>query len=299
MHPILFEIPRIEFGSWVIGPIPVRMYGLMIGIGFLLGIWLASRRAKKEGIDPERILDMGVYLLLAAIIGSRLLYVIVNIREFRPNPLEIFAIWKGGLVFYGGLIGAVATGIWYVQKHALPLWKTGDIFAPYIALGHMFGRFGCFFAGCCYGAPCNTSSCITFTDSRSLAPLGIPLYPTQLFEAGGEFLNFLLLTTLYRYRKFDGQVFWLYPALYAILRFIVEFFRGDEARGVWFGGVISTSQIIAILMFAVSLFMLWWLGKKQVQTPAESTSASAARTRVDAAVKGKTGPKAGDKRSKS
>ena len=266
MHPILFEIPRIEFGNWVIGPIPIRMYGLMIGIGFLLGIWLASRKAKQEGIDAERILDMGVYLLLAAIIGSRLLYVIVNIHEFRPNPLEIFAIWKGGLVFYGGLIAAVATGIWYVQKHALPLWKTGDIFAPYIALGHMFGRFGCFFAGCCYGAPCHTSTCITFTDSHSLAPLGVPLYPTQLFEAGGEFLNFLLLVTLYRHRKFDGQIFWLYPALYSILRFVVEFFRGDAARGVWFGGVLSTSQIIAILMFLASLGMLWRLGRRAQQS---------------------------------
>ena len=266
MHPILFEIPRIEFGDWVIGPIPIRMYGLMIGIGFLLGIWLASRKAKQEGIDAERILDMGVYLLLAAIIGSRLLYVIVNIHEFRPNPLEIFAIWKGGLVFYGGLIAAVATGIWYVQKHALPLWKTGDIFAPYIALGHMFGRFGCFFAGCCYGAPCHTSTCITFTDSHSLAPLGVPLYPTQLFEAGGEFLNFLLLVTLYRHRKFDGQIFWLYPALYSILRFVVEFFRGDAARGVWFGGVLSTSQIIAILMFLASLGMLWRLGRRAQQS---------------------------------
>ena len=125
----------------------------------------------------------------------------------------------------------------------------------------MFGRFGCFFAGCCYGAPCSSGVCITFADPHSLAPLGVPLYPTQLFEAGGELMNFLLLLMLYRHRKFDGQVFWLYPALYSILRFVVEFFRGDAARGVWFGGVISTSQIIAVLMFCGSLAMLWWLGR--------------------------------------
>jgi phosphatidylglycerol:prolipoprotein diacylglycerol transferase len=280
MHPILFEIPKIDLGAWTIGPIPIRMYGLMIGIGFLLSLWLASRKAKQEGINPERILDMGVYLLLAAIIGSRLLYVIVNIQEFRPNPLEIFAIWKGGLVFYGGLIAAVATGIWYVQKHALPLWKTGDIFAPYIALGHMFGRFGCFFAGCCYGSPGTGPVCITFTDPHALAPLGVSLYPTQLFEAGGEFLNFLLLATLYRHRKFDGQIFWLYPALYAILRFVVEFFRGDAARGIWFGGVISTSQIIAVLMFLASLFMLWQLGRKN-QAKAEAAAKAKIETKVE------------------
>lgn len=264
MHPILFEIPRIDLGGWTIGPIPIRLYGLMIGIGFLLGVWLAARRAKKEGLDPERILDMGIYLLLAAIVGSRLLYVIVNAGEFRRNWLEIFAIWKGGLVFYGGLIGAVAVGIWYIRRYRLPLWKTGDIFAPYIALGHMFGRFGCFFAGCCYGAPTASALGITFSDPRSLAPLGISLYPTQLFEAGGEFMTFLLLLTLYRHRKFDGQVFWLYPALYSMLRFVVEFFRGDAARGVWFNGVISTSQIIAILMFCGSLVMLWFLGRRSM-----------------------------------
>ena len=152
MHPILFEIPKIDLGAWTIGPIPIRLYGLMIGIGFLINLWLASRQAKKEGISPDRILDMGVYLLLAAIIGSRLFYVLVNIGEFQRNWMDVFAIWKGGLVFYGGLIGAVGAGVWYVRKHDLPVWKTADILAPYIALGHVFGRFGCFFAGCCYGA---------------------------------------------------------------------------------------------------------------------------------------------------
>jgi phosphatidylglycerol:prolipoprotein diacylglycerol transferase len=262
MHPILFEIPKIDLGNWTIGPIPIRMYGLMIGIGFLVAVWLASRRAKKEGIDPERILDMGVYLLLAAIVGSRTFYVLVNLQEFQRNWLDVFAIWKGGLVFYGGLIGAVAAGIWYMRKHDLPVWKTADILAPYIALGHMFGRFGCFFAGCCYGAPCHTSVGITFTDTHSLAPLGVSLYPTQLFEAGGEFANFLMLLVVYRFRKFDGQVFWLYPVLYSILRFIVEIFRGDTARGVYFGGAVSTSQLVSIGMFALSLFMLWRLHRK-------------------------------------
>jgi phosphatidylglycerol:prolipoprotein diacylglycerol transferase len=261
MHPILFEIPKIEIGSWVIGPIPIRLYGLMIGIGFLLSVWLASRRAKKEGVDPDRILDMGVYLLLAAIIGSRFLYVLTNLGEFARNPLDAFAIWKGGLVFYGGLLAAIPVGMWYVRKHKLPFWKTGDIVAPYIPLGHAFGRLGCFFAGCCFGDPCSGPLCIVFSDPRSLAPLGVPLYPTQLMEAGGEFMNFLLLLFVYPRRKFDGQIFWLYPVFYAVLRFTVEFFRGDTARGLYFGGVVSTSQIIAIGMFVVSLVMLWRLGK--------------------------------------
>lgn len=248
MHPILFEIPKIDLGNWVIGPIPIRMYGLMIGLGFLISIGLAARRAKKEGINPELILDMGVYLLLAAIVGSRILYVLTTPQEFTRNPLEMFAIWKGGLVFYGGLLAAVPVGIWYVKKHALPVWKTADIMAPSIALAHVFGRLGCFFAGCCYGAPCSGPACITFSDPHSLAPLGIPLFPTQLMESAGEFLIFGLLLALWRYRRFDGQLFALYLIFYAILRFIIEFFRGDVARGVYFGGMISTSQIIAILI---------------------------------------------------
>ena len=263
MHPILFEIPRIDLGDWVIGPIPIRMYGLMIGLGFLLGITLASRRAKKEGIDPERILDMGVYLLLAAIVGSRLLYVLTTLPEFAGNPLDVFAIWKGGLVFYGGLLAAVPTGIWYVRKHNLPVWQTADIMAPSIALAHAFGRLGCFFAGCCYGAPCTGPACITFTDVHSLAPLGIPLVPTQLMESGGEFLIFALLLLTVRFKRFDGQIFGLYLVLYAVLRFIMEFFRGDAVRGLYFNGLVSTSQIIAVLIIIAASAGMWVGWKKR------------------------------------
>ena len=260
MHPILFEIPRIDLGAWVIGPIPIRLYGLMIGIGFLLGITLAARRAKKEGINPELILDMGVYLLLAAIIGSRALYVLTTMQEFTRNPLGVFAIWKGGLVFYGGLLAAVPVGIWYVKRHGLPVWKTADIVAPSIALGHAFGRLGCFFAGCCYGAPCTGPACVTFTDMHSLAPLGIPLFPTQLMESAGEFFIFGLLLLLIRFKRFDGQIFGFYLVFYAVLRFIIEFFRGDAVRGVYFGGLISTSQTIAIaiaLSAGIAIAMKW------------------------------------------
>jgi phosphatidylglycerol:prolipoprotein diacylglycerol transferase len=261
MHPILFEIPRIVIGQFAIGPFPIRMYGLMIGTGFLLSIYLASRRAKKEGLDPDRILDMGVYLILSAIIGSRILYVLTTLQEFREHPLDAFAIWKGGLVFFGGLLAAIPVCIWYVRRHNLPVWKTADIMAPYIALGHAFGRLGCFFAGCCYGSVCNLPIGVTYHDPNSLAPLGVPLYPTQLMESGGEFLIFGVLILLRRSKKFDGQLFWSYPIFYSVLRFINEFFRGDAIRGLYFGGLVSTSQIIAVFMFGLSLIMLWKIGK--------------------------------------
>jgi phosphatidylglycerol---prolipoprotein diacylglyceryl transferase len=259
MHPILFEIPRLEFLNWVIGPIPIRLYGLMIGLGFIFGIIIAARQAKKEGVSPDRVLDLGVYMLLTAIVGSRLLFVLTNLREFADKPLEAFALWKGGLVFYGGLLAAVPVGIWYVRRHGLPVWKTADIMAPSIALGQAFGRLGCFFAGCCFGAPCSGPVCITFSDPHSLAPLGVPLFPTQLMESAGSLLIFGALLLLRRAKKFDGQIFWLYALLYAVMRFLIEFFRGDAVRGLYFGDSISTSQIIAIGMFLLSGVMIWRL----------------------------------------
>ncbi len=259
MHPILFEIPRIEFLSWTIGPIPIRLYGLMIGLGFIIGIFLAARQAKKEGMNPDRILDLGVYLLLTAIVGSRVLFVLTDLRAFVERPFEAFALWKGGLVFYGGLLAAVPVGIWYVKRHKLPVWRTADIMAPSIALGQAFGRLGCFSAGCCYGAPAVGWLSVVFTDPQSLAPLGVPLYPTQLMEATGNLLIFGSLLFLRRSKKFDGQIFWLYVLAYAVLRFIIEFFRGDAIRGLYFGGLISTSQIIALGMFVLSGCMVWRL----------------------------------------
>jgi phosphatidylglycerol:prolipoprotein diacylglycerol transferase len=265
MHPILFEIPRIEFLNWIIGPIPIRLYGLMIGLGFIIGIFLAAHQAKKEGVNPDRVLDLGVYMLLTALVGSRLLFVLTDLREFAARPLDAFALWKGGLVFYGGLLAAVPVGIWYLKKHRLPVWKTADIMAPSIALGQTFGRLGCFSAGCCYGAPASGPLSVIFTDPRSLAPLGVPLFPTQLMEATGSLVIFCALLLLRRSKKFDGQLFWLYVLFYAVLRFIIEIFRGDAIRGLYFGNTISTSQIIAIGMFLLAGVMIWRLSKKPVQ----------------------------------
>ncbi len=263
MHPILFEIPQIEFLDWVIGPIPIRLYGLMIGIGFIIGVYLAARQAKKEGVNPDRVVDLGVYMLLTALVGSRLLFVLTNLQHFAANPYEAFAIWKGGLVFYGGVLSAVPVGIWYMKRHRLPVWKTADIMAPSVSLGHVFGRLGCFFAGCCYGAPCSGPLCITFHDPHSQAPLGVSLYPTQLMEASGELLVFTALLLVRRSKAFDGQLFWLYALLYATLRFIIELFRGDAVRGLYFGNAVSTSQIIALGMFMLSGFMMWRLRTKK------------------------------------
>ena len=253
MHPILFRI----------GPLTIHTYGLLLAIAFLSGISLAVRQAKVEGEDPQKIFDLCFYLVVAAILGSRLLFVVLNYRFYLDNPLHIFKLWKGGLVFYGGLLGALAVGSWYMKRHKLPLWKLTDILAPSIALGQTIGRLGCFTAGCCYGKPANAAWAVTFSDLNCLAPTGIPLHPVQLYSSAAALVVFLLLLLIYRLHRFRGQVFWSYVVLYSVSRFILEFWRGDE-RGFTnlLGYTLSTSQLIACLAFIAGITMLFLLRKR-------------------------------------
>lgn len=253
MHPILFRF----------GPLTIHTYGFLVAAGFLLGLALAVNQAKKQQIAPDKIIDLGFYMLLAAIAGSRIFFVIINAGFYLKNPVAIFKIWEGGLVFYGGVLLALPTAIWYVKKNRLGIWSTADVFAPSAAIGHAFGRIGCFSAGCCYGKPApGIPWAVTFSDPESLAQIGMPLHPTQLYESAGEFINFLILITLRKHQSFKGQLFWTYLLLYSVLRFIVEFFRGDEARGFLLGSI-SISQGISVLMFLGALAGLVVFRKKK------------------------------------
>jgi len=243
MHPVLFRL----------GPITVHTYGFLVAIGFIIGLYVALIQAKKENIPQNKILDLGFYILLAAIAGSRLFFVLLNTGYYVKNPLDIFKIWQGGLVFYGGVLIAVPTAVWYVKKHALGVWRTADIFAPSIAIGHVFGRLGCFSAGCCYGKVAETLPWgVIFTDPECLAPTNVPLHPTQLYESGGELINFLILIVLRKYKSFDGQLFTSYILIYSVLRFFVEFFRGDIERGFIMTNL-SVSQGISVMLFFVAI----------------------------------------------
>jgi phosphatidylglycerol:prolipoprotein diacylglycerol transferase len=251
MHPILFRI-----GSW-----PVYSYGVLLALAYLAGLQLAVVRARRAGLDGAKVMDLGIYLIIAALIGAKLMLVAVDFDYFRSQPAEILSLVRAGGVFYGGLIAAFVVALWLVRRYQLPLWTTGDLIAPGIALGHIVGRFGCLLAGCCYGRPTGVAWAITFSDPVAAAnvgtPLQIPLHPTQLYDAGAEALILaLLLLTERRGRPFPGRTLWLYMLLYAISRFIIEFYRGDE-RGVVFG--MSTSQFVSLIIVPVSLFMLWRL----------------------------------------
>ena len=257
MHPILLKIPL--FGLFGHDFIPIYSYGVMVAAGFLFGSWYVSAQAKKSGEDPAKALDLVFYILIASIFGSRLLYILTTDWELLfKNPLAIFKIWEGGLVFYGGFIASLLAAIWYFKKHRLPAWKYCDFFAPAVALGHALGRQGCFLAGCCYGKALldKTWYSVVFPAGvDSLAPPGIPLYPTQLMESAGEFFIFLGLNSVLKRKKFDGQVICLYMIIYAILRFSLEFVRGDFDRGFVFGTGLSTSQFIAAILFAMGTIL--------------------------------------------
>jgi phosphatidylglycerol:prolipoprotein diacylglycerol transferase len=257
----------------------VYSYGVLLAISYLLGLWFAMRRARAWGLDANRVLDLGIYIIIAALIGAKLLLLVVDYDQFRRSPADLLSLARSGGVFYGGLILAVLVAFWYVHKHRLPLWTTCDVFAPGIALGHVTGRLGCLAAGCCYGRPTTLPWGITFTNPLAAAnvgtPLGIPLHPTQIYEAGAELLILVvLLATEKRGRPFPGRTFWAYMFLYAVSRYIIENFRGDP-RGTVFG-IFSTSQFISLLLAPLSLVMLVWLAKTAPPAPKEARRRKAA-----------------------
>jgi phosphatidylglycerol---prolipoprotein diacylglyceryl transferase len=266
MYPRLFEL----------GPITVYTYGVLLAAAYLLGLQLARIRARKRGLDQNRILDLGIYIIISALIGAKLLLLITDFKTFTDNPRELLTLARSGGVFYGGLILAVAVALWYIRRIGLPLWTTCDVFAPGIALGHVVGRFGCLFAGCCFGKPTTKPWGITFTDPFAAAnvgtPLGVPLHPTQLYEAGAELIILLLLLATERKgRPFAGRTFWLYMLLYAISRFVIEFYRGDERGTV---GMFSTSQFISIVLAPLAICMLVYLSRHEAPEPKRARKAA-------------------------
>ena len=255
MHPIL-----IEFGFL---NLKIFTYGLLVATGFFSGILLAAHLGKQEGLDQKKILDLCFYLVIAALVGGRTLYIIVEHRYFLANPLEVLKFWKGGLVFYGGLLGAGLTAWYYLSKHKIPLWQVADILAPSLALGQAVGRWGCFFAGCCYGIRTDVPWAVIFTDPKSLAPLNVALHPTQIYLSLNQLIIFGILMWLRKRKTYDGQVFWVFGILYSIGRFIIEFFRGDD-RGYALPGMLSTSQFIGIFVLVFSIYMLVRLNKPKL-----------------------------------
>ena len=265
MHPTAFNL----------GSLHVTWYGVMVALGFIAGLWTASRRALRSGVAAESVVDLGPWLILGAIAGARALYVVSYWKESfgGGSAWEVFAVWNGGLVYYGGLIGATLAGVLYLRLKKLRFWKVADVLAPSIALGCVFGRIGCLLNGCCYGRVCHLPWAIRFP-AKSLACDGqvadglldanaaqsLPVHPTQIYDSLLNLCLYAALAWLYRRKKFDGQVFSAYFVGYALLRSFVELFRGDyPARQHYLGGWATPAHLVSIVALVAGLALLWAL----------------------------------------
>ena len=246
MHPDLFSI----------GPLTIHTYGLFVAVGFAVALLVTIKIGKARGLESPQIMDMGFIIILCAIIGSRLGYVLLNISHYVHHPLDFFKIWEGGLVFSGGLVFVVLVMSWYFKHHNLPYWKTADLWAPGIAIGQAIGRIGCFMAGCCYGPPTDVKWCVVFTHPQSLAPLNVCLHPTQLYSSLAGFITFAVLMLLTAKKRFDGQIFIWYIILHSSTRLFIERFRGDD-RGLIPGTEMSITQLTTLFLLIAAVVTLF------------------------------------------
>jgi phosphatidylglycerol:prolipoprotein diacylglycerol transferase len=253
MFPELFRI----------GNFPINTYGVFLALAFLCAILIAVRLAARDGLPKEKIYDLSLWMLLASLIGSKVLMFFTE-PEYRDHPLQLISLdfLRSGGVFYGGLIGAVLTGYFLMRRYDLPWWKTADACAPGIAVGNFFGRLGCFSAGCCWGKPTTLPWGLKFTElghEITGVPIDVPLHPTQLYESFSMFIVFFFLLWLHKHKRFSGQVILFYALLYSIIRFLIEFLR-DDPRGDVFGLTtrtgLSTSQLISIIIGLGALVLL-------------------------------------------
>jgi len=247
-----------------LGTITIHSYGLFLAAAFIISLWITGRNGRKAGIDTDTVWNMGLIVLFSALLGSKVFLLVADFSYYRENPYQIFSLstFQSNASWYGGLCAAFCAAVCFVWKKRIPPVRIADSAAPGIALGQAIAGAGCFFAGCCYGALTNMPWGIVFSDPYASqnhgTPLHIPLHPTQLYEAAGAFALFLFLMYRLSRKSTPGIVILQYLGFYAALRFVVEFFRGDE-RGFVLYGLLSTSQMIALLTFigsaAVYLFL--------------------------------------------
>ncbi len=249
MHPLLFQL----------GPIPIHTYGFLIAIGFLVAVGVIRRLAERSKLDSNQVLDLVFWTMLVGFAGARTLFIITRFEYFMADPLSMIKVWEGGLVFFGGPLAAIPFVIWYTKKHKLPLWSVMDCMVPGLAIAHVFGRFGCVAAGCCYGRPTGGNWGIKLDSPLvDTAYRNVYLHPVQLYESGAVFVLFMGLLWIFRRKRFDGQVVLTYFMAYPIIRSITETFRGDLIRGFVIDDVLSTSQFISLLLFMAAGAVLFW-----------------------------------------
>jgi phosphatidylglycerol:prolipoprotein diacylglycerol transferase len=254
-------------------------YGFLVSLGVVVGLMVVFKVARQQGLVPDQMWNLGALVVFSGLLGAKVLLIISDWSYYARHPGEIFSlsVLQSGGVFSGGLIAAMVAAFWYVRKHRLPFLRTCDTFAPGVAIGHAFGRVGCFAAGCCYGKPTTEPWGVTFTNPLAQqwvgTPLGVKMHPTELYEMLAEVINFLVLYWLVKRKKFEGQIIGLYLMLYGVARFIIEFFRGDPGRGgTVLGGLLTGTQLIAVLL--VVLGGVLWIVRLPLKNPPDQLKLS-------------------------
>ncbi len=273
MFPLIHEF---DFFGILSEPLGLHTYGLLIATGFLAAVHVARGAAGQEGEDPERVVDLCFYILVAGLIGSRIVFIITQWERYASDPLKIFMFWEGGLVFYGGFIAATGFVFYYTRKHRMNFLRLADILVPSLALGHAFGRLGCLAAGCCFGTPTDVSWGVIFPDGApahqahvaqgliSFSETALAIHPTQLYESGFEIIMFITLSAMRPFKRMHGQLFLIWLAIYPIFRSFNETLRGDKVRGEGLGFLgLSTSQYISIGVVCFAVWLFFYLRKNR------------------------------------
>lgn len=231
----------------------MHSYGLMLALAFLAAILLLEARAKGLGIAKDTVMDFGLVIMIASIVGSRAFYVGSHWNEYAGNPLTALAVWEGGLTFYGGVLLSVPAGVFFLYRKKIPFWPLADMAAPAFALGLGIGRLGCFLNGCCFGHPSSLPWAVRFpADTAAGAAFSCALHPTQLYESLFGFSAMILLLWLGRKRLFQGALFCLFLGMYGIWRFILDYFRYYEHSQVWLWNLTNNQWIsLGIVLFAL------------------------------------------------
>jgi phosphatidylglycerol:prolipoprotein diacylglycerol transferase len=246
----------------------VHTFGLLLATAYVAAFWWLIREGRRQGLEVDFLSSLGFWAIGGAILGAKALMIARDFPEYAAAPSELFSLslLSSAGDFYGGFIGAlVACAIFFFRHPQLPVWRTTDLCGPAIALGQAIGRIGCFMAGDDYGRPTQLPWAVTFTDPDAAriggAPLGVPLHPVQLYESILCLALFVVLVRLSRRKRFDGEVILAYTILYAVARFLLEFFRGDADRGFVLGGWLSTSQFIALILGPAAI-ALWFVRRQ-------------------------------------
>jgi len=251
MYPVIVQLGTFE----------LRSYGIIVALSFLLGLWLSTREAKRNGLDPDLVQDFALYALLGGIIGARLYFVVFsNPAYFLQKPWEIVAVWHGGISIVGALLGGFLTALWYCRKKQLPFWRFADTLAPGVALGQAAGVIACLLNGDSYGKRADVAWAITYTDPRSMAPLNVPLHPVEIYEMAAYLLVFLLVWQTRGKTKTPGFAFLTYLAGYGAARFAVEFFRGNPAIFAW---GIPAAQVFGVALVLAAIAGFYLLGEER------------------------------------